>query len=111
MEHPCLLCKKSGEMAWCSHPGDSITAKISSNVFFHVFFVFFVELDDQLRHTSKHILADDIISLIAACLPQIIFCYKFLLVTAVIPLNSTVQQGIKLVFSTACTLQTLADSP
>ena len=83
-------------MAWCSHPGDSIAAKISSNVFFHVFF--FVELDDQLRHTSKHILADDIISLIAACLPQIIFCYKFLLVTAAIPLNSTVQQGIKLVF-------------
>jgi len=60
MEHPCLLCKRSGEMAWCSHPGDSIAAKISSNVFFHAFF--FVELDDQLRHTNKHILADDIIN-------------------------------------------------
>lgn len=88
MEHPCVLCKRSGEMAWCSQYRCKNQFKCC----------FFVELDDQLRHTSKHILADDIISLIAACLPQIIFCYKFLLVTAAIPLNSTVQQGIKLVF-------------
>ena len=52
MEHPCLLSKRGGEMAWCSHPGDSSAAKISSNVFFMFFFV--VELDDQLRHTSKY---------------------------------------------------------
>ena len=45
MEHLCLLCKRSGEMAWCSHPGDSSAAKISSNVFFMFFVV--VELDDQ----------------------------------------------------------------